>query len=299
MSVAQSNREAALSKLRTLMAGNDLVVAPVALNPIMARLAEEAGFKALYLSGGSLGWLKCVTEANLSLSELADVAVDMRAACKLPIVLDAGGGWGDPVHMHRTMALAEAAGFAAIEIEDQLLPRRVEHHVGIDHLVPTDLMVKKIEEAISARTDPDLMIIARTNARRVDGLDEAMRRADAFHGAGADMLFCYTRDAEELRIVGDRLPAPLMMFAPPDGFSTFGCSERELAAMGYRLAASSGTAFAAMYKAIRQSYQCLATGQMDPFLGPGGADKQMKAAHDTCGLGSLLEIERRTMRDQR
>ena len=86
-------------------------------------------------SGGSLGWLKCVTEANLTLPELAAVALDMRAVCRLPIVLDAGGGWGDPVHVHRTIALAEAAGFAAIEIEDQLLPRRVEHHVGVDHLI--------------------------------------------------------------------------------------------------------------------------------------------------------------------
>jgi methylisocitrate lyase len=286
-----------LQKFRDLIAGNELIVAPVALNPIMARLAEETGFKAIYLSGGSLGWVKCATEANLSLSELADVAVDMRAACKLPIVLDAGGGWGDPVHVHRTIALAEAAGFAAIEIEDQLLPRRVEHHVGIDHLVPTEFMLKKLEEALAARTDPALMIIARTNARRVGGLDEALRRSEAFHKAGADMIFCYTRNAEEMRKVGERLPPPLMMFAPPDGFSTFGLSQRDCAALGYRLAASSGTAFAAMYKAVRQSYLSLAQDKMDPFLGPGGADQQMKAAQDTCGLDRLLEIERRTMKD--
>jgi methylisocitrate lyase len=286
-----------LQKFRDLIAGNELIVAPVALNPIMARLAEETGFKAVYLSGGSLGWVKCITEANLSLSELAEVAVDMRAACKLPIVLDAGGGWGDPVHVHRTIALAEAAGFAAIEIEDQLLPRRVEHHVGIDHLVPTEFMLKKLEEALAARTNPALMIIARTNARRVGGLDEALRRSEAFHKAGADMIFCYTRNAEEMRKVGERLPPPLMMFAPPDGFSTFGLSQGDCAALGYRLAASSGTAFAAMYKAVRQSYLSLAQDKMDPFLGPGGADQQMKAAQDTCGLDRLLEIERRTMKD--
>jgi methylisocitrate lyase len=286
-----------LQKLKELIAGDELVVAPVALNPIMARLAEEAGFKAVYLSGGSLGWLKCVTEANLTLPELAEVAVDMRAACKLPIVLDAGGGWGDPVHVHRTIALTEAAGFAAIEIEDQLLPRRVEHHVGIDHLVPLEFMLKKIEAARAARTDPDLVIIARTNARRVGGLDEALRRAEAFHKAGADMLFCYTRSADELRMMGERLPAPLMMFAPPDGFGTFALKERDLAGLGYRLAASSGTAFAAMVKAVRQSYQCLAQGRMDPFLGPGGAEQEMKAAQETCGLDQLLQIERRTMKD--
>jgi 2-methylisocitrate lyase-like PEP mutase family enzyme len=286
-----------VQKLKHLVGGNDLVVAPVVFNPIMARMAEEAGFKAVYLSGGTLGWVKCVTEANLTLPELADVAVDMRAACKLPIVLDAGGGWGDPVHVHRTIALAEAAGFAAIEIEDQLLPRRVEHHVGIDHLVPTEFMVEKIKAALAARTDPDLLIIARTNARRTDGLDAAMRRAEAFHKAGADMLFCYTRDPQEMRTVGERLPAPLMMFAPPDGFGTFGLSRRDCAGLGYRLAASSGTAFAAMVKAVRQSYLCLAQDKLDPFLGTGGAEKEMKAAQETCGLPRLLEIERRTMKD--
>src|SRR3954466_2425408 len=88
-----------LQKLSELIRGNDLVVAPVALNPIMARLAGEAGFRAVSMSGGSHGWYKCVTEAKITLPEMARVAVDMRAACKLPIVLDAGGGWGDPMHI--------------------------------------------------------------------------------------------------------------------------------------------------------------------------------------------------------
>src|SRR6516225_9387824 len=200
--------ERLLLNFRELIRGDDLIVAPCALNPIMARIAEDAGFKAIYMSGGSLGWLKCVTEANITLPEMAEIAVDMRAVCKLPIILDAGGGWGDPMHVHRTIALTQAAGFAAIEIEDQLLPRRVEHHIGIDNLVTTELMVDKVKEAIAARTEPDLMIIARTNSRRVHDLDEALRRAEAFHRAGADMLFIHTRDAEEMRIVGERLPPP-------------------------------------------------------------------------------------------
>jgi 2-methylisocitrate lyase-like PEP mutase family enzyme len=285
-----------LKSFRELMRGDELIVAPCALNPIMARIAEDAGFKAVYMSGGSLGWLKCVTEANLTLPELAEIAVDMRAVCKLPIILDAGGGWGDPMHVHRTIALTQAAGFSAIEIEDQLLPRRVEHHIGIDHLVTTELAVDKVKEAVAARTDPDLVIIARTNARRVYDLDEALRRAEAFHRAGADMLFIHTRNAEEMRIVGERLPGPLMTFAPPDGFATFSMSKAEMAKLGYRLAASSGTSFAAMYKAVRQSMECLAEDRPDPFLGPGGAEKEMKRAHQTTGLDAMLAIERRTMK---
>jgi methylisocitrate lyase len=160
-----------------------------------------------------------------------------------------------------------------------------------------ELAVKKITEALAARTDPDFVIIARTNARRVHDLDEALRRAEAFKRAGADMIFVHTRDAGELRIVAERIAPPLMMFAPPDGFSTFPMSERDLAGLGYRLAASSGTAFAAMFKAVRQSYQCLADGTVDPLLGPGGAGKEMQAAQKVSGIDRLLEIERRTMND--
>lgn len=284
-----------MPRLKTLIGGGELVVAPVALNPIMARLAEDAGFKAVYMSGGSLGWLKCVTEANLTLPEMAQVAVDMRAVCDLPIVLDAGGGWGDPVHMHRTIGLTEAAGFDAIEIEDQLLPRRVHHHIGVEHLVSQDFMVAKIREAIAARTDPDLLIVGRTNAARLHGLDDALRRAEAFHQAGADMVFVHTRDPDDMRIIGERLPPPLMIFAPADGFAEFALSQSDLAALGFRLAASSGSAFAAMHKAIRQSYQCLAEGVIDPLLGRGGATAEMKEAHKTTGLDRYLEIEKRTM----
>src|SRR5207302_8639305 len=210
---------------------------------------------------------------------------------------DASGGWGGPVHVQRTIALAEAAGFQGIEIEDQLLPRRVEHHVGIDHLVPTEFFLAKLKEALAARTDPDLVIIARTNARRVGGLEEAIRRGEAFAKAGADMVFCFTRNPSEVRMVGERVPAPLMTVPPVDGFATSKLARADFAKLGFRLAASSGTACAAMYKAVKQSYECLAQDKMDPFLGAGGADAQMKAAQATCGLEQLLEIERRTMKD--
>jgi len=285
-----------MQTLKALVDAGEFVVAPVALNPVMARLAEDAGFKAVYLSGGSLGWLNCVTEANLSLTDMAQVALDMRSVSKIPIVLDAGGGWGEPVHMHRTVAMSEAAGFAAIELEDQYLPRRVQHHIGEENLIPPESMVDKIKEAIAARTDPNLVIIGRTNARRLHGLDEALRRGEMYHRAGADMLFIHSRDPEELRKIAERLPAPLMMFAPQDGFSDFGITPAELTKLGYRLAASSGTAFAAMYKAVRQSYEALARGEVDPLLGKGGAVAEMKRAHETTGLSRLLDIEKRTTR---
>jgi methylisocitrate lyase len=280
--------------LKELIDAGEFVVAPVALNPMMAKLAEDTGFKAAYLSGGSLGWLKCVTEANLNLTDMIELGVDMRGASKIPLVLDAGGGWGEPVHLHRTIAMVEVAGFQAIELEDQYLPRRVQHHIGEENLIPPEDMVHKIKESIAARTDPNLIIIGRTNARRLHGLDEALRRGEMYHRAGADMLFIHSRDPEELRKIGERLPPPLMMFAPPDGFGSFELKPAELAALGFRLAASSGTAFAAMYKAVRQSYEHLAQGRLDPFLGAGGAQAEMKRAHQTTGLDRLLAIEKRT-----
>ncbi len=286
-----------MERLKTLIKGTDLVIAPVALNPIMARLAEEEGFKAIYLSGGSLGWLKCVTEANVTLPEMAQVAVDMRTVCKLPIILDAGGGWGDPAHMHRTIAMSEAAGFDAIELEDQLLPRRFHHHIGAEHLVSPEFMVAKIKEAVAARSDPDFLIIGRTNALRLYDIDETLRRGEAYRKAGADMVFVHTRSPDEMRLIGERLPPPLMIFAPEDGFGDFPLSPADLAGLGFRLAASSGSAFAAMFAAVRQSYASLARGTIDPLLGRGGANREMKAAQKIARLERFLGIEKRTMDD--
>ena len=288
--------DTSVEKLSQLIKRPELTIAPCALNPIMAQMAMLAGFKAAYLSGGSLGWYKGVTEAGLSLTEMVQVALDIRTVCPIPIVLDAGAGWGDPVHMHRTVAMSEAAGIQCVEIEDQLLPRRVEHHVGIDNLVTPQLAADRIREAVAARTNPDTVIVGRTNAIRVDGMDDALRRAEAMKKAGADMLFVWGRKPEDMRHIAERLPAPLMTFAPPDGFSTFPISKAELVTMGYRLMASSGTAFAAMVKAVRGSYEHLAADTMDPFMGPGGAEKWMKEAHKVTGLERLLEIERRTMK---
>ncbi|MGH7040757.1 MAG: isocitrate lyase/phosphoenolpyruvate mutase family protein, partial [Acetobacteraceae bacterium] len=122
--------------LKRLIAGDAPVFAPLVLNPLMARLAAATGFPALYLGGGAMGYLTCFTEANLSLTEMVHAGLDIRAACDLPLILDGACGWGDPMHLRRTIALAEAAGFAAIEIEDQILPKRAHHHIGIDHMVP-------------------------------------------------------------------------------------------------------------------------------------------------------------------
>jgi 2-methylisocitrate lyase-like PEP mutase family enzyme len=284
-----------MDSFRTMIGGGEVIVAPGAFNAIMARLAEAAGFRALYLSGGSLGWIKGVTEATLALPDMTDVAVEIRTVSDLPIILDAAGGWGDPVHMHRTIRMAEAVGFAAIEIEDQILPKRVSHHVGVDQIVPQELMVAKIKEAVAARTNPDFVIIARTDAARPHGIDEALRRAEAYHRAGADALFvAYSNSAERLRIVGERLPRPLMTFMPGTALGDLPVPKSDLAALGFRIMAVPLLPLLALHKALRQFYTHLAHGTHDPLLGTDTAP-ELGALRETVGLPRLIEIEQRTM----
>src|SRR5256714_6045038 len=149
--------------LKTLIQGSLPVTAPLVLNPLMARMVEAAGFQAGYLGGGSSGYQKVALEANLNLTEMCQTAVEIGAVSSLPLIFDAACGFGDPMHMHRTIGMSEAAGFAGIEIEDQILPKRAHHHVGIEHMIPQELMVAKVREAVSARRNPEFLIIARTN----------------------------------------------------------------------------------------------------------------------------------------
>ena len=150
------------------------VTAPLVLNPLMARMVEAAGFSAGYLGGGATGYQKVALEANLNLTEMCQAAIDIRAVSSLPLILDGACGYGDPMHMHRTVGMAEAAGFAAIEIEDQLVPKRAHHHVGIEHMIPVELMAAKVKESVAARRSHDFLIIGRTNAMRASTLEAPM-----------------------------------------------------------------------------------------------------------------------------
>src|SRR5437868_11984006 len=200
--------------LRDLIARPTPVTAPLVLNPLMARMVEAAGLSAGYLGGGASGYLKVSLEANLNLTEMCQAALDIRAVSSLPLILDGACGYGDPMHMHRTIGMSEAAGFAAIEIEDQLVPKRAHHHIGIEHMIPTALMPAKISEAVAARRNPDFLIVARTNAIRASDMDDALRRGEAYRRAGADLLLLsMAHKPEQLRTISERLGGPLMYLA--------------------------------------------------------------------------------------
>jgi methylisocitrate lyase len=283
-----------MNQFRRLIAGSEPVFAPLVFSPLSAMLAEAAGFEALYLGGGSLGYIKCGTEAQLSLTEMAQAAVDIRTVCRLPLILDGACGWGDPMHVQRTIRMSEAAGFAAIEIEDQILPKRAHHHIGIEHMIPSELMAAKIAAAVEARSDPDFVIIGRTNALRSTGLDDALRRAEAYRQAGADMLYVTGRKPEDVRALGERLAPPLMYMTGAGGLSASGFSAADLYRLGFRLIVDPTTPLMAAHKALRQCYAALAAGAPDPLLGTEPGSEQAHV-HETIGLDRMLAVERATV----
>jgi len=281
-------------RLRELLAEARARVAPAVFNPLSAKLAAAAGFDVLYLGGGTIGYLKCCLEANLNITELCQAGIEVRAACDLPLILDAAAGFGDPMHIHHTMGMAEAAGFAAIEIEDQILPKRAHHHVGLEHMVPQELMVAKVSEAVRARRDPDFVIIARTNAMRQTGVDDAIKRARAYRDAGADMLYVSARTPEEARRIAAELPPPFMMSLPGHGAAAAGLALAELGRLGYRILASSISAWA-FHRALKRSYDCLARGEPDPSFDGTTHHAEQNALHETIGMDEMLAIERATV----
>jgi methylisocitrate lyase len=284
-----------MTSLRKLIAGPTPVRAPLVLNPLMAKLAEQAGFEALYLGGGASGYAKVHLEANLTLTEMAHAGIEIGTVTRLPLILDAAAGWGDPMHMRRTIGMAEAAGFAAIEIEDQILPKRAHHHVGIEHMIPLELMVEKLREAAAARRDPELVIIGRTNGVRSSNMDDALRRGEAYRKAGADVLLLSPRNAEEARHIGERLGAPLMHLCQPGALASMGLSLADMHGLGFRILADANTALLAAYDAWAAYYKEAA----QAFSIASRTPKQWKevehAMQESIGLKALLDLERRTV----
>jgi methylisocitrate lyase len=271
------------------------VTAPLVLNPLMARMAEAAGFSAGYLGGGATGYLKVALEANLNLTEMCQAALDIRAVSSLPLILDAACGYGDPMHMHRTVGMAEAAGFEAIEIEDQLVPKRAHHHVGIEHMIPLELMAAKVREAVAARRSRDFLIVGRTNAVRASTMDDALRRGEAYRSAGADLvLLSMAHRPEQLRLIAERLGGPLMYLAGRGGLAGLGMSLKDLGALGYRIVADPSTPLLAAFQAWKKVYADLAAdfGAAQPKIDWSPVEHEMLKVID---IEKLLAVERATV----
>jgi len=281
--------------LRARLADPLPITAPLVLNPLMARMAEAAGFTAGYLGGGATGYVKVALEANLNLTELCQAALDIRTVSSLPLILDGACGFGDPMHMHRTIGMAEAAGFEAIEIEDQLMPKRAHHHVGIEHMIPLELMVAKVKEAVAARRGRDFLVIGRTNAVRAGTMDEALRRGEAYRQAGADLvLLSMAHTPEQLRLIAERLGGPLMYLTGRGGLAGLGLTLKDLGALGYKIVADPSTPLWAGYAAWKTIYAELA----DEFGARAPKQDWTAVEHevlDVIGIEKLLAVERATV----
>ena len=246
---------------------------PGVFNALTARMAERLGFPAVYLSGGALsaGWAGVPDVGLLTVTEFAEQAAVLARATPLPLLCDADTGFGEAIHVERTVRLYEGAGAAGLHIEDQVMPKRCGHLSG-KSLVATDAMAAKVRAAVASRRDPDFVVVARTDARSVEGFDAAVARARAYLDAGADMIFPEALEsAEEFARFARAVPAPLLANMTEFGRSPL-LDVAELAGLGYRAVLYPLTAFRAAMRAAEETLRDLresgtqrgALGRMQP-----------------------------------
>lgn len=204
----------AAARLRALLARDEPLLVPGAYDALSARLVEHAGFEATYMTGfGATASLLGLPDVGLlSLAEMVDNAGRMARAVNVPLISDADTGYGNAINVARTVQQFERAGVAAIHLEDQVSPKRCGHMTG-KQVVPVTEMVEKVRAAVEARLDPDFVLIARTDARAVDGLDAALERAAAYRDAGADVLFVEAPESDaEIAEVAAAFPDTPLLF---------------------------------------------------------------------------------------
>jgi methylisocitrate lyase len=228
---------------------------PGVFNALIARMAERAGFSAIYLSGAALSAAAGVPDVGLlSVTEFVEQARTVSQATELPLLCDADTGFGEALNVERTVRLFEAAGVAGIHLEDQQLPKRCGHLSG-KQLVAPEVMAAKIRAAAAARRDADFVLIARTDARGVLGFEEAVRRARLYLEAGADAIFPEAlENADEFARFAAEVKAPLLA-----NMTEFGRSPNldfaVLADMGYRLVIYPLTAFRVALRAAQRTLE--------------------------------------------
>ncbi len=222
--------------LRPHLHNPGMLVAPGAYDAIGARLIEQAGFAAVYMTGAGTSAARGYPDFGLlTMGEMVENAATMARSINLPLIADADTGYGNELNVTRTVREYEARGVAAIHIEDQVAPKRCGHLDGKE-VVSRAEFVSKIRAAVEARRSPEFVIIARTDARAMIGLDEAIWRANAALEAGADMAFVEAvQTMEEIAAVPQRVKGPCLLNVVPGGRTPV-FDLREAEAMGYKLA---------------------------------------------------------------
>ena len=280
--------------LRQLFQRDRLLVAPGCFDGLSARLVEEAGFEAAYLSGGALARSMGIPDIGLvTMSEVIERAAQVVAAVKIPVIADADTGYGNAVNLVRSVREFERTGVAAIHIEDQITPKRCGHLDGKE-VIPLPEMENKLQAALASRNDPDFLIIARTDARGVHGFDDAINRGRAFAKLGVDAIFVEAPQSEaELEEIPRALPdVPLLVNVFKGGKTPMLPVER-LQQMGYRIAIYPSETQRAAIHAMRQALGLLkregTTEKMDDAL------TTFKERDKVVGLDEWQRLEKQYM----
>lgn len=242
-----------MALLRKILQDPEILIAPGAHNAFTAKIIEQAGFKAVYMtgSGAAMDLLGLPDLGFLTMSEMVAHARNIVQATSLPVIADADTGYGNALNVMRTVREYEGAGVAGLHIEDQVAPKRCGHFSGKE-VISREEMIGKIKAALDSRRDQNLVVIARTDARAVMGLQEAIERGVAYAEAGADMIFVDAPEsAEELSLIARSIPAPLMANLSEGGKTPL-LSAQELQDMGYKLVIYPRSAAGAAAKAIQE-----------------------------------------------
>jgi 2-methylisocitrate lyase-like PEP mutase family enzyme len=250
------------TRLRALIEKPGLRVMPCAFDALSARAIERAGFELTFMSGFavSAARLGAPDTGLISYGEMVSQGRDLCAAVDIPVIGDGDTGYGNPLNVRRTTEGYARAGFACVMIEDQVAPKRCGHTRGKE-VVPREEALARIRAAVDAREDgADILVMARTDARATDGLDEALWRARAFAELGADLVFVEApRTEEEMERTCREVPAPLMANLVEDGDTPW-LSHARLEELGFKIAAYPLTLLSASLAAIEDALVALRSG---------------------------------------
>lgn len=249
---------ASIAPLKQRLSQPGLVIAPGVHDMVSLRLADSLGFEALYMTGfGTVASHLGLPDAGLATySDMLGRVQAMAGMARTPLIADGDTGYGGLLNVQHTVRGYEAAGAACIQLEDQEFPKKCGHTPG-RRVVPMEDMVRKIRVAAEARRSSDFLIIARTDARTTLGLSEALRRAEAYARAGADILFVESPESEEeMRTIGRSFDLPLLANMV-EGGRTPVLSQADLESIGYKLAIFPVTALLAATQAMQAVYQGL------------------------------------------
>ncbi len=279
--------------LRELLARPEPVLAPGAYDSLSARLIEQAGFEVVYMTGfgTSASLLGRPDVGLLSFGEMVDNARRIAHAVDVPVIADADNGYGSPINVIRTVEEYEAAGVAAIHIEDQVAPKKCGH-MQDKHVIEAEEMVQKVRAAVEARRSDDFLIIARTDARAVEGLDRALERARRYREAGADVLFVEAPESEdEVAAVAKAFPDVPLLLNWAEGGKTPPLPRERLQELGYSLILFPLSALFLATRAMRESLVQIRThgsplAIMDRLTG-------FQEFLDIIGLPEIRELDRR------